>query len=103
MNTPVVVTYGEPVNIDEHLAVIGQLWLGEEGTGMGLFYEPSWNGREVPTVIVSLTLSTEFGNQHHADWVEYTWQFYGDGSALTAFAEARKWVEQLAQLKEPEE
>ena len=90
--------------IDEDLAVIGQLWLGEEGTGLEFFYELPWGGNDkLPTVIVSLTLVTEGGNKHGADFAEHTWQFYGDGFVRIAFHEARVWVEQLAQLKEPEE
>lgn len=78
---------------DDDLGIrLSDTWLAEQASWHVDFDEGahvSW-----PWTVV-LEWTSERDNPHHADWVTYTWQFYGE-TVERALTEAVEWCEAVA-------
>lgn len=73
---------------------IAELWDAERCTWHIEYHGSRWSPTTDPYVVL-LEWTQESGNEHHADWVTWTWQFYGS-SAEEAMTEALRFCEELA-------
>ena len=72
--------------------VISDTWSDEYCTWHVDF--DSGAGTSEPWIVV-LEWMSESGNPHHADWVTYCWQFYGE-TIDAALRDTVGWIEELA-------
>lgn len=68
--------------------VLSDLWSAELCS-----FKVEYHAGMTPWVVL-LEWTSEYGNDHHAEWTTYTWQFYGD-SVTEALYEAVAWCEGL--------
>lgn len=72
----------------DHGEVLNDLWSAERCT-----WRIEHHGGSGPWVVL-LEWTQEYDNTHDADWVTFTWQFYGD-TVDEALAGAVGWCERL--------
>lgn len=73
---------------------IDRSW-SEERCNWSVEYVASYWTEDPNPWLVSLEWTSEYENPHHADFVTYTWQFWG-GTAIEAMGDAAKWLDELA-------
>lgn len=80
---------GERAAVDnDHGEVLNDLWSAERCA-----WRIEHHGGDGAWVVL-LEWTQEYDNPHHADWVTFTWQFYGD-TVDEALSDAVKWCEEL--------
>lgn len=76
---------------------LSKLW-SDEYCAWSVRYDASWGRRDLGTWVVVLTWATDRDTRHGAEWVEYTWEFYGD-TLDEALEQAFGWVSELSVWK----